>query len=87
MKNRLLGSILIFCLFLNLLSTPEVGKATSADLGTIVPSGDVMVDENTFPDEIFRSWILDGNNLKGAGADGSPDGGRAKSDYGNRCMS
>lgn len=70
MKNRLLGSILIFCLFLNLLSTSEVGKATLADLGTIVPSGDVMVDENTFPDEIFRSWILDGNNLKGAGADG-----------------
>lgn len=33
-------------------------------------SQDVSVDALNFPDEAFRSWILDKNNLGGAGADG-----------------
>lgn len=31
---------------------------------------DITVDKQTFPDETFRSWILNANNLNGAGADG-----------------
>lgn len=30
----------------------------------------VAVDENRFPDEKFRSWLLDRRNINGAGADG-----------------
>lgn len=30
----------------------------------------ITVDENHFPDPVFRQWILDEKNLNGAGADG-----------------
>ena len=33
--------------------------------------GPITVDEGTFPDAKFRAWLLDGNNLNGAGADGT----------------
>lgn len=40
------------------------------DVQALEAEADIAVDQNTFPDEAFRSWILDGNNLNGAGSDG-----------------
>lgn len=30
----------------------------------------VIIDAQTFPDPVFRQWLLDGANLNGMGADG-----------------
>lgn len=32
--------------------------------------GDITINEHTFPDPVFRQWLLDPDNLEGSGSDG-----------------
>ncbi len=85
-KNRritvifLIGLVLLAAMIVcagNLTCRGEIAYATeSVILNNIVlpreeeTIGDIAVDEEHFPDEVFRRWILNPSNLNGAGSDG-----------------
>lgn len=50
----------------NAVESEEPGAQESDSLA----EGDVRIDGQSFPDDAFRSWILNPKNLKGIGADG-----------------
>ena len=62
-KRRYIAAVLAS----TLLVLPAAGPAAQA-LGLPLANG-VTIDASTFPDAVFRSWLLDGRNLSGAGAD------------------
>lgn len=62
-KRRYIAAILASAL----LVLPAAGPAAQA-LEPLLAGG-VAIDASTFPDSAFRSWLLDGRNLSGAGAD------------------
>ena len=62
-KRRCIAAILASAL----LVLPAAGPAAQA-LEPLLAGG-VAIDASTFPDSAFRSWLLDGRNLSGAGAD------------------
>ncbi len=68
MKTRLLSGFLAACLLLTF--TPIAKAEQQTGLAFSKRPGDVLVDEATFPDPRFRSWLSDKKNINGAGADG-----------------
>ena len=62
-KRRYIAAILASAL----LVLPAAGPAAQA-LEPLLAGG-VAINASTFPDSAFRSWLLDGRNLSGAGAD------------------
>lgn len=62
-KRRYIAAVLAS----TLLILPAATPAAQA-LGLPLADG-VTIDASTFPDSAFRSWLLDGRNLSGAGAD------------------
>ncbi len=68
MKIRWFSGFLAACMLLTF--TPISKAASQSNLFWRARQGDVVVNEETFPDLTFRNWILDGKNINGAGADG-----------------
>lgn len=66
MNKRLTSSVLAGFMLFNL---SDVTIAAYKDVYTDIYE-DIIIDENIFSDEMFRSWILDKNNLNGIGEDG-----------------
>ncbi len=64
--------LLLVLLFLILLASLGAAVFLRAPRGVFARAeGDsVEVNEQTFPDPVFRGWILDSANLGGAGSDG-----------------
>ena len=68
MKIRWFSGFLAACMLLTF--TPISKVASQSNFLERVQIGDIVVNEETFPDLTFRNWILDGKNINGAGADG-----------------